>query len=85
MTVETTDLWRAAYLLANAGTLKDVRIAAGPGGVRETVFVVEGEKEDLDFLMGHYADGNVVGNLARQRRSVEYLQMKARRRTEDPQ
>jgi hypothetical protein len=82
MTVETKDLWLAAYLLANAGILKEINLAGAAGGGEVPVFIVEGE--GMDYLAAHYADGNIPGNLARQRRSLEFLKMKTRWRMEEP-
>ena len=81
MTIETKDLWLAAYLVANGGELKEIRPVMGGDGWRLPVFVVEGE--GMDYLTERYADGNILGNLARQRRSVEHLEMRARRRLEE--
>jgi hypothetical protein len=81
MAIETKDLWLAAYLVANGGELKEVRPVMGGDGWRLPVFIVEGE--GMDYLVEHYADGNILGSLARQRRSVESLEMKARRRLEE--
>jgi hypothetical protein len=41
MTVETKDLWLAAYLVANGGELKEIRPVMGGDGWRLPVFVVE--------------------------------------------
>jgi hypothetical protein len=81
MAIETKDLWLAAFLVANGGDLKEVRPVRGGEGRRVPVFIIEGE--GMDYLTNHYADGNIAGNLARQRRGVEFVQMKARRRMED--
>jgi hypothetical protein len=81
MAIETKDLWLAAFLVANGGELKEVRPVRGGEGQRVPVFVVEGE--GMDYLTSHYADGNIMGNLTRQRRSVEHLEMRARRRLEE--
>jgi hypothetical protein len=81
MPVETKDMWLAAYLLANTGVLKEIRLARGAEGWSVPVFVVEGE--GMDYLVTHYGGGEVLGNLARQRRSLERLEMSLRWRMEE--
>jgi hypothetical protein len=56
MTVETKDLWLAAYLVANGGELKEIRPVMGGDGWRLPVFVVEGEPGPAEAERGAFGE-----------------------------
>ena len=68
-TVEVTDLFRGAYLLASGGSLAGVRIRTG--GRRIATFLITGN--DLDRLDSDYRCGRALVNPVQLRESLNHL------------
>ena len=68
-TVEVTDLFRGAYLLASGGSLAGVRIRAN--GRRIATFLITGK--DLDRLDSDYRCGRALVNPVQLRESLNHL------------
>ena len=68
-TLEVTDLFRGAYLLACGGNLESVRVRAG--GRRIATFLITGP--DLDRLDSDYRCGRALVNPVQLRESLNHL------------
>ena len=68
-TVEVTDLFRGAYLLASGGSLADVRVRTN--GRRIATFLITGN--DLDRLDSDYRCGRALVNPVQLRESLNHL------------
>jgi hypothetical protein len=67
--LETTDLFRGAYLLASGGILSEVRVRTG--GRRIATFLITGH--DLDRLDSDYRCGRALVNPVQLRESLNHL------------
>jgi hypothetical protein len=81
-TVEVTDLFRGAYLLASGGNLAGVRVRTG--GRRIATFLITGR--DLDRLDNDYRCGRALVNPVQLRESLNHLRdvMFSKLRERDP-
>lgn len=67
--LETTDIFRGAFLLASGGDLVEIRVKKG--GKRITTFLITGE--DLDRLDRDYRCGRALVNPVQLRESLNHL------------
>jgi hypothetical protein len=81
-TLEVTDLFRGAYLLANGGNLAGVRVRTN--GRRIVTFLITGP--DLDRLDSDYRCGRALVNPVQLRESLNHLRdaMFSKLRERDP-
>ena len=69
VSLETTDLFKGAYLLASGGSLADVRVRTN--GRRIATFLITGK--DLDRLDSDYRCGRALVNPVQLRESLNHL------------
>ena len=69
ISLETTDIFRGAFLLASGGDLAEIRVASN--GRRIATFLITGE--DLDRLDRDYRCGRALVNPVQLRESLNHL------------
>lgn len=69
ISLETTDIFRGAFLLASGGDLAEIRV--GSNGKRIATFLITGE--DLDRLDRDYRCGRALVNPVQLRESLNHL------------